>query len=180
MTNSVLCVRKGDQLGAGRQSAIGRICRGCHGVAGWLWRTGSASTSRIALTLVELAENDTRRQQMSAPGVFCQKKRASGFEPPTSSLGSWHSTTELRPQVSNVWRRSRQVGTSLRGCRHRRSYDTHCGGVVQYFGCIHCTGGQTRSGGVHMLSAPSLLFSPDTFTGLEDDDFFWLIRIEST
>jgi hypothetical protein len=25
-------------------------------------------------------------------------KRASGFEPPTSSLGSWHSTTELRPQ----------------------------------------------------------------------------------
>ena len=26
-------------------------------------------------------------------------KRASGFEPPTSSLGSWHSTTELRPQV---------------------------------------------------------------------------------
>jgi hypothetical protein len=26
-------------------------------------------------------------------------KRASGFEPPTSSLGSWHSTTELRPQT---------------------------------------------------------------------------------
>ena len=26
-------------------------------------------------------------------------KRASGFEPPTSSLGSWHSTTELRPQL---------------------------------------------------------------------------------
>ena len=26
------------------------------------------------------------------------RKRASGFEPPTSSLGSWHSTTELRPQ----------------------------------------------------------------------------------
>ena len=25
------------------------------------------------------------------------RKRASGFEPPTSSLGSWHSTTELRP-----------------------------------------------------------------------------------
>ena len=25
-------------------------------------------------------------------------KRASGFEPLTSSLGSWHSTTELRPQ----------------------------------------------------------------------------------
>jgi hypothetical protein len=26
-------------------------------------------------------------------------KRAMGFEPTTSSLGSWHSTTELRPQV---------------------------------------------------------------------------------
>ena len=30
--------------------------------------------------------------------VLCQK-RAMGFEPTTSSLGSWHSTTELRPQV---------------------------------------------------------------------------------
>jgi hypothetical protein len=27
------------------------------------------------------------------------KKRATGFEPATSSLGSWHSTTELRPQI---------------------------------------------------------------------------------
>jgi len=27
------------------------------------------------------------------------KKRAMGFEPTTSSLGSWHSTTELRPQM---------------------------------------------------------------------------------
>src|SRR5690348_9138556 len=26
-------------------------------------------------------------------------ERARGFEPLTSSLGSWHSTTELRPQV---------------------------------------------------------------------------------
>src|SRR3989337_1757271 len=26
------------------------------------------------------------------------RKRAMGFEPTTSSLGSWHSTTELRPQ----------------------------------------------------------------------------------
>ena len=30
------------------------------------------------------------------PGLF---QRASGFEPPTSSLGSWHSTTELRPHA---------------------------------------------------------------------------------
>ncbi len=27
------------------------------------------------------------------------EKRAMGFEPTTSSLGSWHSTTELHPQV---------------------------------------------------------------------------------
>ena len=26
-------------------------------------------------------------------------KRAMGFEPTTSSLGSWHSTTELRPHL---------------------------------------------------------------------------------
>ncbi len=28
-----------------------------------------------------------------------EKERAMGFEPTTSSLGSWHSTTELRPQI---------------------------------------------------------------------------------
>ena len=27
-----------------------------------------------------------------------EKERATGVEPATSSLGSWHSTTELRPQ----------------------------------------------------------------------------------
>ena len=30
--------------------------------------------------------------------AFSDLKRAMGFEPTTSSLGSWHSTTELRPQ----------------------------------------------------------------------------------
>ena len=29
-------------------------------------------------------------------------ERATGLEPATSSLGSWHSTTELRPQSSPV------------------------------------------------------------------------------
>jgi hypothetical protein len=28
-----------------------------------------------------------------------EKERATGFEPATSSLGSWHSTTELRPRT---------------------------------------------------------------------------------
>ena len=30
------------------------------------------------------------------------KKRAMGVEPTTSSLGSWHSTTELRPQNATI------------------------------------------------------------------------------
>src|SRR6185503_11801247 len=31
--------------------------------------------------------------------VTYSSKRAMGFEPTTSSLGSWHSTTELRPRT---------------------------------------------------------------------------------
>jgi hypothetical protein len=42
------------------------------------------------------------RRDGSKMQVLCfqgdRKKRANGFEPSTSSLGSWHSTTELRPQ----------------------------------------------------------------------------------
>src|SRR5215207_8490530 len=30
-------------------------------------------------------------------GCYLRLERAMGFEPTTSSLGSWHSTTELRP-----------------------------------------------------------------------------------
>src|SRR5690349_703281 len=32
------------------------------------------------------------------------RERATGFEPATSSLGSWHSTPELRPRVSEYGR----------------------------------------------------------------------------
>ena len=32
------------------------------------------------------------------------QQRAKGFEPSTSSLGSWHSTTELRPQNDHFLR----------------------------------------------------------------------------
>src|SRR5262249_38744955 len=31
-----------------------------------------------------------------------RQERAMGFEPTTSSLGSWHSTTELRPHVVDI------------------------------------------------------------------------------
>ncbi len=40
-------------------------------------------------------------QKPTAPGyrgLFAE--RATGFEPATSSLGSWHSTPELRPRVA--------------------------------------------------------------------------------
>jgi hypothetical protein len=30
-------------------------------------------------------------------------ERATGVEPATSSLGSWHSTTELRPLSTNLY-----------------------------------------------------------------------------
>ena len=33
---------------------------------------------------------------------YAVMKRAKGFEPSTSSLGSWHSATELRPHVSEI------------------------------------------------------------------------------
>ncbi len=42
-----------------------------------------------------------KRPGLVSPGPASTsiKKRAIGFEPTTSSLGSWHSTTELRPQA---------------------------------------------------------------------------------
>jgi hypothetical protein len=46
-------------------------------------------------------------------------ERATGLEPATSSLGSWHSTTELRPQdraemCAHVWTGSRRIGRRKR------------------------------------------------------------------
>src|SRR5262245_45279339 len=34
--------------------------------------------------------------------ISSSQERATGFEPATSSLGSWHSTAELRPQEINL------------------------------------------------------------------------------
>src|SRR5262249_36484853 len=52
-------------------------------------------------------------------------ERAMGFEPTTSSLGSWHSTTELRPQSiaghefpSNLLVAAGLVVTEIRGSRN--------------------------------------------------------------
>ena len=43
---------------------------------------------------------DSRAKLACLEGSFgrCDKERAAGLEPATSSLGSWHSTTELRPR----------------------------------------------------------------------------------
>jgi hypothetical protein len=41
------------------------------------------------------------------------KERAMGFEPTTSSLGSWHSTTELRPQHRPRFDKHLRAATSL-------------------------------------------------------------------
>ena len=54
--------------------------------------TNSAENGLIPGSSADLAELQVR-------GIAeVTKKRAIGFEPTTSSLGSWHSTTELRPQ----------------------------------------------------------------------------------
>jgi hypothetical protein len=45
------------------------------------------------------------RQHGSATGGGASRERATGLEPATSSLGSWHSTTELRPLGAPVARR---------------------------------------------------------------------------
>ena len=66
VTNSVLSGRAGDQLGAGRRSAIGSDCR-------FLSRIGriahKTSWSRKAFTGIELADNDASWQRLSPVGV---------------------------------------------------------------------------------------------------------------
>jgi hypothetical protein len=51
-------------------------------------------------------------------------KRASGFEPPTSSLGSWHSTTELRPQLL-VYPEVINIGLLGNVAKNRPKYESY-------------------------------------------------------
>ena len=48
---------------------------------------------------VRTALPDAGRYAKTSVRKGLSQERARGFEPLTSSLGSWHSTTELRPQV---------------------------------------------------------------------------------
>jgi hypothetical protein len=54
------------------------------------------------------------------PQVIEKMERETGFEPATSSLGSWHSTTELLPPENSF-----QVSQILRTPGKRTLYDEH-------------------------------------------------------
>src|SRR6476469_4073868 len=58
------------------------------------------------------AGNTNPRRHGSASGDGISGERATGLEPATSSLGSWHSTTELRPRFVPV-----NVTSRLRGVK---------------------------------------------------------------
>ena len=69
---------------------------------------GRQDVGEAGRNALELRKKDASWRLLSPGGVwfvkalrltsFAQGKRAIGFEPTTSSLGSWHSTTELRPR----------------------------------------------------------------------------------
>jgi hypothetical protein len=58
-----------------------------------------STTGNLPGTLPD-ASDDSLPSKVKEPFVFYgfQRERATGVEPATSSLGSWHSTTELRPR----------------------------------------------------------------------------------
>ena len=76
-----------------------------------------ATHRQIERLVTRIGENEGEPTKKSEPQVLrfedFGRKRASGFEPPTSSLGSWHSTTELRPQ-----RRKSSFPAYCRGFHH--------------------------------------------------------------
>src|ERR1051325_10601269 len=57
------------------------------------------------------------------------KQRAIGFEPTTSSLGSWHSTTELRPQFTATRECIAEAGPMASG--RRRAEMPFAGSLVK-------------------------------------------------
>ena len=113
--NAQNTVRSGPTLVRKLARQIGRLYeslqgRQAGGDEGWhvvaesaCWRVAAPSARRVA-SLWDCARK-------TPPGGCCHReaqsvfafgydaiKRAIGFEPTTSSLGSWHSTTELRPR----------------------------------------------------------------------------------
>ena len=64
-----------------------------------------SATGNLPGTLPD-ASDDSVPSKVMEPFVFYgfRRERATGVEPATSSLGSWHSTTELRPQRVGPYR----------------------------------------------------------------------------
>jgi hypothetical protein len=68
----------------------------CHRGIEPVLRTGLGTRHTWALRLTDsVSENNNQL-------ILSNLERATGVEPATSSLGSWHSTTELRPLKSGV------------------------------------------------------------------------------
>src|ERR1700750_3260933 len=69
-----------------------------------MWPIGREQKSKAA------AKFETRTLRLL---VYECLERETGLEPATSSLGSWHSTTELLPQIFNTGRKRAQLTTSF-------------------------------------------------------------------
>jgi hypothetical protein len=66
--------------------------------AGKACRLGAVRGAVAVLRAREGPPDSNEKEGRNAPRLaFRPSERATGFEPATSSLGSWHSTAELRP-----------------------------------------------------------------------------------
>src|SRR5256886_7728151 len=70
------------------------------------------ATSTWAESSEQVNMKASRPRRQPAGGSHAAAERATGFEPATSSLGSWHSTPELRPRGAECVRPSRPVSTT--------------------------------------------------------------------
>jgi hypothetical protein len=79
-----------------RSAAKSETSSGLVNACGWWFQAGGLTLGR---TLWGRAyRKHTPHPDRSRSGGIISRERATGLEPATSSLGSWHSTTELRPR----------------------------------------------------------------------------------
>ena len=71
----------------------------CEG--GGRWSQRAAEPTELQHELQQPCCNKICNRTVGCKFLFFNRlqERAKGFEPSTSSLGSWHSTTELRPRA---------------------------------------------------------------------------------
>src|SRR6266576_2728817 len=96
--------RDGDDAGGGGRVAIGwcdpedtQRCGTGHGEAGDCERNDGGERAHKAFAVGFIIRKSKKGTSQWRPVPFFSE-RATGFEPVTSSLGSWHSTPELRPR----------------------------------------------------------------------------------